>query len=66
MAARRVISETHAAGTPAVAAQQIRGDAGFIDEDVSARVVQRLAVLPLTPGRGDIRPTLLVGVYGFF
>ena len=66
MAERRVISETHAAGTPAVAAQQIRGDAGFIDEDVGARVVQRLAVLPVTAGGGDVRSALLVGVYGFF
>ena len=35
MAARRVISEAHAARTPPVAAQEIRGDARFVDEDVA-------------------------------
>jgi hypothetical protein len=29
-------------------------------------VAERLPRLPLPPGRGDIRPTLLVGVYRFF
>ena len=66
MPARRVIVEAHAAGTPPVAAQQIRGDAGFVDEDVGSGVVQRLAVLPLSAGRSDVRASLLVGVYGFF
>jgi hypothetical protein len=29
-------------------------------------VAKRLPRLPLPPGGGDIRPTLLVGVYRFF
>lgn len=66
MAAGRVIPEALAAGTATVATQQIRRDARFIDEDVGADVVQRLRRLPVAPGRRDVRPTLLVGVYGFF
>ena len=66
VAARRVIAEAHAARTPAVAAQEIRRDARFIDEDVAARVVQRLGVLPPAARRGDVRPALFVGVYRFF
>jgi hypothetical protein len=66
MAIRRVITEAHAAGTSPVAAQEIRGDARFVDEDVGARVMQRLAVLPLAAGGDDVRPTLFVGVYRFF
>jgi len=66
MAARRVISKAHAAGASPIAPQQIRGDAGFIDEDVGPRIVQPLRILPPAAGRRDVRPTLLVGVYGFF
>ena len=66
VAARRVIAQAHAAGTPPVAAQEIRRDARFVDEDVGARVVQRLGVLPPAAGGGDVRPSLLVGVYRFF
>ena len=66
MAARRVIPKAHAPGTAAVAAQQIRRDAGFIEKDVGARVVQPLGVLPPAARRGDVRPALLVGVYRFF
>jgi hypothetical protein len=66
MAAGRVIAETHAARTTSIAAQQIRRDARFVDEDVGARIVQRLRVLPPPARRGDVRPALFVGVYGFF
>ena len=66
MATRRVIPEAHAAGAAPVAAQQIRGDARFVEEDVGPGVVQRQCVLPLAARRGDVRPSLLVGVYGFF
>lgn len=62
----RVIAETQSAGTPAIAAQQIGGDAGFIDEDVPARIVQAEGVLPLPPARGDVSATLFVGEYRFF
>ena len=50
MAARREIPETHAAGTAAIAAQQIGRHARFIDEDVGAGVVQRLRRVPLAAG----------------
>jgi hypothetical protein len=66
MAVRRVIAETDPARTPAIAAQQIGRDAGFIDEDVAARIVQAEGVLPLPPARGDINATLFVGEYRFF
>lgn len=66
MAVRRVIAQADTARTAAVATQQIGRDTGFVDEDVGARVVQRLCVLPTPARRGDVRPSLLVGVYGFF
>jgi hypothetical protein len=61
-----VIRDAHPAWTSGVAAQQIRGDAGFIDEDVLAGIVERQRVPPLTAGGGDVRAMLFVGVYGFF
>jgi hypothetical protein len=66
MAVRRVIPEAHATRTPPVAAQEIRGHARFVNEDVGAGVVQRLRVLPAPAIRGDVRTSLLVGVYRFF
>ena len=38
MAARRVIPQPHTPRAPSVPAYEIRRDAGFIDEDVGARV----------------------------
>jgi hypothetical protein len=64
--AGRVIRDARPAKTAGVAAQQIRGHPGFIDEDVLARVVERQRLAPPTPRRGDIRATLFVGVYGLF
>jgi hypothetical protein len=66
MAARRVIAEARAARTPAIPSEQIGRHPTFIEEDVLADLAQRLPRPPLAAGRGDIRPTLLVGVYGFF
>ena len=66
MPARRIVPQSQTARTPPVPAQEISGDAGFLDEDVAARVVDGLRVLPLPPGRGDIRAPLFVGVYRFF
>ena len=66
MAARGVISQPHAPRAPTVAAQEIRRDARFIDEDVGARIVERLRILPPAARGGDVRPALFVGVYGFF
>jgi hypothetical protein len=64
--ARGVVAEAHAARTPAIPAQQICGDPGFVDDDVAARIVERLRVLPPPPGGGDISAPLFVGVYRFF
>src|SRR5215471_20169593 len=66
MAARRVIAQPNAAETAAIAAQQISGDAAFIDEDVVPRVAQRQPVAPAAPFSGDIWSPLFVGVYRFF
>ena len=66
MAVGRVIAETESAATPAIAAEQIGRDAGFINEDIAARIVQAQGVLPLPPACGDISATLLVGEYRFF
>ena len=66
MAERRVFAQAHAPRTSTVTAQQIRRDARFIDEDVGARVVQGLGVVPPAAIGGDVRTALLVGVYCFF
>ena len=66
MAARRVIAEPRAARTAAVPPQQIRRDARFVEKVVLPCVPERLQTLPLAAGGRDVRPTLFVGVYGFF
>ena len=66
MAAGRVIAQARAAQTAAVPTQQIRRDPAFIQKQILRYVAKRLPRLPLPSGRGDIRPTLLVGVYRFF
>jgi hypothetical protein len=66
MAVGRVVAEPDAARTPPVSPQEIRGHPGFVDEDVRAGVVERLRVLPASTIGGDVRASLLVGVYRFF
>jgi hypothetical protein len=66
MAAGGVIVQPDAARTAAIPAQQVGRHATFIEKHVLAHVAHRLPRLPLSPGRGDIRAALLVGVYGFF
>ena len=65
-AAGRVIVEPRAAGTAAIPAQQIGGDAALIEKDVLPDIAQRLPVAPVAPGRSDVRPALFVGVDRFF
>jgi hypothetical protein len=55
-----------AARAAAVAAQQIRRHAAFIQKDVLPHVTQRLRRGPLPARRGNVRPALFVGVYRFF
>jgi hypothetical protein len=61
-----VISDARAAQAAGVPAQEIRGHARFVDEDVLSRIVERQRLTPPAPGGRDIRATLFVGVYGFF
>ena len=61
-----MILQSCPAETPAIAAEQIGRHATFIEEDVLAHVAQGLPRAPLPARGGDIRPTLLVGVYRFF
>lgn len=64
--ARGVIVQARAAGTAPIAAEEIGGDAAFIQKDVLAHVAQGLRGRPLAARRGDVRATLFVGAYGFF
>jgi hypothetical protein len=66
VAARRVIGDARPARAARIAPQQIRRHAGLIDEDVLARLVEGQRLGPPAAGGRDIRPTLFVGVYGFF
>jgi hypothetical protein len=66
MTARRVIAQPCAPRTTPVAADQIGGDAAFINEDVLPNIAERLRLAPAAPLSSDIRPSLFVGVYGFF
>lgn len=66
MAVRRVIAEADPARAAAVAAQEIRGDARFVDKDVAARIVQGQGILPAAARGGDISAPLFVRVYRFF
>ena len=66
VAAGGVVAETFAARAPAIAPEQIRRDAAFIEEDILADVTERLPVAPAIAGRDDVRATLFVGVNGFF
>jgi len=66
VAARRVVAEAQAARTPPVPAEEIRGHAGFIDEDIPAGLAEREGVLPVPARRRDVSAALFVGVYRFF
>jgi hypothetical protein len=66
MTTRRVVVQPGAPRTATVAAQEVGGDAALVQKDVLAGVVQRQRVTPRAALRGDVRPSLFVGVYGFF
>jgi hypothetical protein len=61
-----VIRDARAARTAPISAEQIGGDARFVDEDKSGGIVERLPRAPLPARGGDISATLFGGVYGFF
>ena len=66
MAAGGVIVQPDAARTTAIPSQEIGRHATFIEKHVLPYVAQRLPGLPLSPRRGDIRASLLIGVYRVF
>jgi hypothetical protein len=66
VAAGRVVSESCAARTPPVAAQEIGRDTAFIEKDVLAHIAKRLPLAPAPTVSGDIGPPLFVGVNRFF
>ena len=66
MAARRVIVQTGAARTAAIATQQVGRDAAFVDVDILSGIVQGLRVSPLPTVGRDVSAPLFVGVNGFF
>ena len=66
MTTRRVVVQSRATRAAPIPAQQIGRDAALIEKNVLAHIAQGLPRLPLATGRGDIRPALFVGVYGFF
>jgi hypothetical protein len=65
-AVRGVVPEPQPTRAPAVAPEQIGGDAGFVEEYVLAGIAQPQAVLPVATSGGDISAALFVGVDGFF
>ena len=66
MAARRMVVEAGPPGTATVATQQIGRDAALVEKHVLGGIVQRQPGPPLAALRGDVRPTLFVGVNRFF
>ena len=66
MATGGVIVQPRAAGTPAVAAQDVGPHTALVEKHVVTGLVQGQPVSPLPPLGRDVRPPLFVGVYGFF
>jgi len=66
MTAGRVIAEPRPAKTPPIPAEEIRGHAALIQEDVLPDVAERLPVAPPPPLSGDVGAALFVGVNRFF
>jgi len=63
---RGVIADPLPARTARVTAEQIGGHAGFIDEEILARITEWQPVLPAPARRGHVSAALFVGVYRFF
>lgn len=66
VAARRVIRSAGPPRASGIAPQQIRGDAGFVNEHIGPGVVDRQGLCPPPPRGGDVSATLFAGAYGFF
>jgi len=61
-----MVSQAQTAPAPPIASQEIRGDTAFVEEDIASHVTKGLPGAPPPAGRRDVRPTLFVGVDGFF
>jgi hypothetical protein len=66
MATGRVIAEPFAARAPAIAPEQVRRHAAFIEEDILPDVAERLPGAPALARDDNVRTPLFVGVNGFF
>jgi hypothetical protein len=66
MTAGGVIMEPGAARAPAIATEQIRRHAAFIEKHVLPHIAERLPLAPVATVSRDVGPALFVGVYGFF
>ena len=66
VALRRVVRDALPAEASAVPAQQIRGDAAFIEEYQSVGIQRRRDRLPGVASRPDIRPVVFGRAYRFF
>ena len=62
----RVVADSGAARTAAVAPQQISGDAALVEKDVPTEIPEALPLAPVAPLNDDVGTPLFVGVYGFF
>ena len=63
---RSVVIDPLSARRAAVAPEQVRGHSRFIEEGQMRRIPGRRGLVPVSPGRGDVRPVVLAGPYGFF
>ena len=61
-----VIVDARAASAPAVAPEQVRRDATFIEKREAGRVNRRGDALPIRPGGGYVGAILFGGAYRFF
>ena len=61
-----MIADAGAARAPAVPAQEIRRDAGFIEKDEARRVPRRRRRLPVLARGGDVGPVVFGRAYRFF
>ena len=66
VATRRVIAESRAPATAAVAPDQVGRHATLVEEHVLLHIAERQPGAPTAPLSDDVGPPLFVRVYGFF
>ena len=62
----RVVVDALAPQGAPIAPQQICSDARFVEKGQGRRIPRRRLAVPRNPSRGDVRPVVLAGAYGFF